>query len=84
MANKAFVVFNDESMGGGPGGSGVVSTRGVVLDPGGNMVGTAGCTVNFHYSDSSQSINELVADKLREINNDPSLVVIFLGSPGRY
>ncbi len=63
-----------------------VQTAFVVFSPEGEIVGQdlRSCFVTIGYSDSAQSINEKIADSIRDQLDDQEIFVTFVGSPGRY
>jgi len=86
VAHKAFVVLEQcASRDDIPGLGGQVSGHYALVDEDGNAVSSpTGCSAQFGYSDSAQTVHEKIADMIRESNEDPTIVVIFFDSPGRY
>lgn len=87
MRNKAFVAIDaDQMYAGNPPGFSCVA-RYVILDETDAVVsGTSAVSISVavEYADNSQTVCEKIADLIRSNTDDATLIVVFLGSPGRF
>jgi len=84
VANRAFARISNLSPAGDGTHNCVTGADCVVLNEADEVVGTLGGSIVFDHTANFHTIHEMLADNIRNNNNDPSLVVLFLDSPGRY
>jgi len=80
--NKAFAYLS--SIGTSGPDAGRAGATYVVFAPDDAFISGASTACQFHYLDSPERIHELLADIIRAELDDPSVVVVFSDSPGRY
>lgn len=83
MANKAFVVVTSMEA---TGTTMQLLFRYMQEDPESALVGSANIdsSVLVDYADNAHSLHEKIADKIRNDQEDQTIVVVFFDSPGHY
>jgi hypothetical protein len=84
MANRGFCRISSTTTAGDGSHRLVAQATCFLLDEDDAIINGAGCSAEFGHSDSSQSIHQQLADNYRNVQDDQSIVVVFLDSPGRY